>query len=89
MKTMTAKNLKNKTGEAMRAVARGEKVVVTLRGKPFALMTPATTQALEKASMRPFEEAWSDIENSLTKTKPHFKSAKEAMSWTRRRSLSS
>ncbi len=89
MKTMTAKNLKNKTGEAMRAVARGEKVIVTLRGKPFALMTPATTETLEKTSMRPFEEAWSDIENSLRKTKPRFKSAKEAMSWTRRRFLSS
>lgn len=89
MKTMTAKNLKNRTGEAMRAVARGEKVVVTLRGKPFALMTPATTETLRKESMRPFEDAWSDIENSLRKTKPHFKTAKEAMSWTRRRTLSS
>ena len=89
MKTMTAKNLKNKTGEAMRAVARGEKVVVTLRGKPFALMTRATTVTIEKASLRPLKEAWSDIENSLRKTKPRFKNAKEAMSWTRRRSLSS
>ena len=89
MKTMTAKNLKNKTGEAMRAVARGEKVVVTLRGKPFVLMSPATDVILEKESLRPFKEAWRDIENSLGETKPHFKNAKEAMAWTRRRPRSS
>jgi prevent-host-death family protein len=84
MKTMTARSLKNKTGEAMRAVARGEKVIVTLRGKPFALMTPATTETIRKEHLRPFHEAWSDIENSLRKTAPHFKSVKEAMAWTRR-----
>lgn len=65
MKTMTAGNLKNKTGEAMEAVSRGEKVVVTLRGKPFALISPVTADSLEKSSLRPFEDAWSDIENTL------------------------
>ena len=34
MKTMTARDLKNKTGEAMRAVSKGERVLVTLRSKP-------------------------------------------------------
>ena len=89
MRTMTAKNLKNKTGEAMRAVSRGEKVVVTLRGKPFALISPATTESLRKTSMRPYEEAWDDIELTLKKIRPHFKTAKEAMAWTRKRPQSS
>lgn len=85
MKTMTAGNLKNKTGEAMKAVSRGEKVVVTLRGKPFALISPVTADSLNKSSLRPFEDAWSDIENTLGKTVPKFKGVKEAMVWTRRR----
>lgn len=85
MKTMTAGNLKNKTGEAMEAVSRGEKVVVTLRGKPFALISPVTADSLEKSSLRPFEDAWNDIEKTLKITGPKFKGAKEAMAWTRRR----
>ncbi|OIO31823.1 MAG: hypothetical protein COZ31_02060 [Nitrospirae bacterium CG_4_10_14_3_um_filter_44_29] len=89
MRTMTAKNLKNRTGEAMRAVSKGERVVVTLRGKPFALISSVTAESLKKTSLRSYEEAWNDIELTLKKTKPHFKTAKEAMAWTRKRSLSS
>ena len=85
MKTMTAKHLKNNTGEAMRRVSKGEKVVVTLRGKPFALISPVTSELLEKVSLRPLEEAWKDIENTLKKSKPKFNNAKEAMHWTRKR----
>ena len=85
MRMMTAKHLKNNTGEAMRRVSRGEKVVVTLRGKPFALISPVTSESLEKVSLRPLEEAWKDIENTLKKSKPKFNNAKEAMTWTRRR----
>lgn len=88
MKTMTARDLKNKTGEAMRTVSRGERVVVTLRGKPFALITPVTAESLEKVSLRPAEEAWRAIEDALKRTRPEFKNAKEAMAWTRRRSRS-
>jgi|GEM_PF-2802804 len=36
-------------------------------------------------SLRPFKEAWDDIETSLRKIKPHFKSVKEAMAQARRR----
>lgn len=85
MKTMTAKNLKNKTGEAMRAISRGEKVVVTLRGKPFALISPVNAESLKEVSLRPFKEAWSNIEDTLKKTRPRFKNVREAMAWTRRR----
>jgi prevent-host-death family protein len=85
MRMMTAKHLKNNTGEAMRRVSKGEKVVVTLRGKPFALISPVTSESLEKVSLRPLEEAWKDIENTLKKSKPKFNNAKEAMLWTRKR----
>lgn len=85
MKTMTARDLKNHTGKAMRTVSRGEKVVVTLRGKPFALISPVTSKSLGEVSLRPSEEAWKDIEDTLKKTTPKFRNAKEAMAWTRRR----
>jgi prevent-host-death family protein len=85
MKTMTAKDLKNHTGKAMRTVSRGEKVVVTLRGRPFALITPVTSELLEEVPMRPPEEAWKDIDDTLRKTKPRFRNVNEAMSWTRKR----
>jgi prevent-host-death family protein len=85
MKTMTAKDLKNKTGDVMRVVSRGEKVVVTLRGKPFALISPVTSDLLQENAFRPFEQAWSDIEEALKKTMPKFKNAQEAMAWTRRK----
>jgi prevent-host-death family protein len=40
MATVTARELKNRTGEALRAVGRGERVVITRRGKPFAVLSP-------------------------------------------------
>jgi len=85
MKIMTAKDLKNHTGKAMRTVSRGEKVVVTLRGRPFALISPVTSESLEEVSVRPTEEAWKDIEDTLRKTKPKFRNVNEAMNWTRKR----
>jgi prevent-host-death family protein len=41
----TARDLKNRTGDALRAVGRGEQVLVTRRGRPFALVVPAVTGA--------------------------------------------
>jgi len=85
MKTVTAKDLKNKTGDVIQAVSRGEKIVVTLRGKPVALISPVNAEMLEKHSLRGMEIAWDDIEKTLQESKPEFKSAEEAMDWTRRR----
>ncbi len=86
MKTMAAKELKNKTGEAIRTVSNGKKVLITLRGKPFALISPVTTATLEKSKLRPMDTAWADIENTIKRSKPKFKSLKEVMDWTRKRS---
>ena len=38
--------------------------------------------------VRPYKEAWDDIKDALNKTKPKFKSAKEAIAWTRKRAKS-
>ena len=86
MKTVTAKQLKQRTGEVIRRVKSGERLTVTYRGKPIAVIAPPTTEdinALE--ALRSFDEAWEDIEQTLGKTKPEFKGWKEATRWARNR----
>ncbi len=85
MKSVSAKELKNYTGEILRQVGRGEKIPITKRGKPCALLSPVEESQLSILDLRPFEEAWADIEQSLKGTPPHYKTWKEAIRWTRRR----
>jgi prevent-host-death family protein len=86
MKTIAAKDLKNRTGDALRAVARGENVIVTVRGKPTALLSPLKADFLASLALRLAEDAWKDIEMALKEGKRQFKSADDAMRQTRRRS---
>ena len=90
-KVMTAKELKNKTGAALRYVAKGGKVLVTMRGKPIAFISHPNLQKgiSEQPMLRTFNEAWKDIEETLEKTVPFFKSWREAENWSRRRSTGS
>ena len=85
MKVMKAKDLKNRTGEALRLVRQGEKVMITVHGKPRAILSPAEGINLPQEQMNP-EEAWKGIEEALKRSKPPFKSWHEAMNWSRRRS---
>jgi prevent-host-death family protein len=85
MLTMTAKELKNRTGEALRAVERGQRVLLTRRGRPVAVMTPATVPPIESDDV-PYEEAWRDIDAALRATKPHDRSWGLALNRSRRRS---
>lgn len=84
MLTMTAKELKNRTGEALRAVERGQRVLLTRRGRPVAVMAPATVPPAEVDDL-PFEEAWREIEAALRSAKPRDRSWREAMRRSRRR----
>ena len=83
--TMTAKELKNRTGDAFRAVARGDRVILTRRGEPVAIMNPFQ-ENWELEDLPPFEEAWGDLERALAATEPRFATASEAISRSRRRS---
>jgi len=86
MGTVTAKQLKQRTGEVIRRVKSGERLTVTYRGKPVAIISPpptGETKTLE--DLKSIEEAWADIENTLGKTKPGFKGWKEATAWARNR----
>lgn len=86
MGTVTAKQLKQKTGEMIKRVKSGELLTITYRGKPVAVMAPAgNDQAPAPHEMKPFDEAWADIEKTLERTKPVFKGWKEATEWVRNR----
>ncbi|MBI5560891.1 MAG: type II toxin-antitoxin system Phd/YefM family antitoxin [Deltaproteobacteria bacterium] len=47
MKVANTVELKNRTNELLRVVAGGEPVIITLRGKPRAAITPLTEDGLE------------------------------------------
>jgi prevent-host-death family protein len=86
MGIITAKQLKQKTGEVIKKVRSGERLTVTYRGKPVAVIVPSTQKeqkALEE--LRSFDDAWKDIEETLQKTKPKFKDWREATEWMRNR----
>ena len=87
MGTVTAKQLKQKTSEIIRRVKSGERFTLTYRGKPIAIISPSETKEHDTArKLRPFGEAWKDIEQTLEKTEPKFKEWREATEWARNRS---
>jgi prevent-host-death family protein len=86
MGTVTAKQLKQRTGEIIKRLKSGERFTLTHRGKPVAVINPSFSEEEKiSPSLRSFEEAWEDIERALKKTKPPFKSWKEATRWARNR----
>jgi prevent-host-death family protein len=80
-RTVTAKELKNRLGVVLEAVAQGERVVVTRHGKPFAVVAPFEAEA----DVPPYEEAWADIEATLAGSEPEHPTWQEAMSRSRGR----
>ncbi len=85
MKSYSAKELKNHTGEILRQVGSGQRVLITKHGKPHAVLSPVYQAQLDDSDIRSFEEAWADIEQSLRTTRPQLKTWQEAMQWTRSR----
>jgi prevent-host-death family protein len=84
MGTITAKDLKQKTGEAIKRVKAGERLILTYRGRPVAVIEPTSEKQLRASGkLRPFDEAWRDIEDTLAKTKPPFDGWQEATRWVR------
>jgi prevent-host-death family protein len=85
MKSVSAKELKNRTGDVLRRVGRGERVLVTKRGKPCALISPVGKDQSPTAGLRSYREAWGEIQKALRTTKPPYKTWEEAIRWSRRR----
>ena len=84
MRTVTAKQLKQKTGEIIKLVRAGESLTLTHRGKPIAVIRPAEESTREMASKQ-YNEAWEDIEMTLAETEPRFSDWREATRWIRGR----
>jgi len=86
MVQVSSRELKNKTGEILRRVRRGERIAVTNRGKTVALLLPAADLAqIEGDPVRPYQEAWTDIEATLAERPPRYSSWREALDRSRRR----
>ena len=85
MKVMTARDLKNRTGEALRSVRHGEKVIITVHGKPRAILSPAGEAVDFPDEGKNLDETWKEIEEALTRSRPPFKSWQEATHWSRKR----
>ena len=89
MGNITAKELKRNTGEILRRVRVGGRFTITHRGKPVAVLAPpGEGKADAPDGLRPFDEAWGEIEATLQKSKPAFRKWREAVAWTRSRRLS-
>ena len=87
MGTITAKQLKQKTGEVIRRIKSGERLTLTYRGEPLAVIEPAVKRDLNELNkVKESTEAWERIESTLNSTKPEFKSWREATGWVRNRS---
>lgn len=86
MDTVSSRNLKNKTAEILRRVRCGERIMVTNRGRPVAVIVPAA-QAAEWAEgdLPAYEQAWGEIQTALESSEPAYESWREAMAKTRAR----
>ena len=86
MGTITAKQLKQKTGDVIKRIKSGERLTLTYRGKPLAVIEPTTENDLNKLNkVSDSVKAWEKIESTLNSTTPEFKNWREASDWVRNR----
>lgn len=86
MGTITAKQLKQKTGEVIKRIKAGERLILTYRGKLLAYIEPAFDKPTNAADqVNEYQKAWENIESTLEETTPEFKDWREATGWIRKR----
>ena len=83
MKYVTTKELRLHTRRLLREAQTGEQIAVTFRGKPVALLVPF--EETGGLAVRPYKDAWPEIEATLRGTRPAYKTAERALKATRRR----
>ena len=81
----TSKELRQKTGDIIADIKKGERYIITYRGKPVALMLPFPVEEAEKLVPRAYEEAWQEIEMTLQESEAEYASWEEAINASRRR----
>jgi prevent-host-death family protein len=75
---MSARDLKNSTGEVVRTLRRGESILLTFRGKPLGTIQPLRTGEADVTEVPPYEEAWAEIEDQLRRSPPAYASWRDA-----------
>ena len=90
MQFATVKELRQDLRRLLERVGEGERVIITKRGKPVAVLSPFPAEGEEALpiSLRPFAEAWAEIERALEESEPAFPTVEEAPAHTRSRSRS-
>jgi prevent-host-death family protein len=91
MQFATVKEVRQDLKRLLQSVDAGEQVIITRRGKPVAVLSPFDLEAdpkVEEPPLRPFAEAWAQIEEVLEQSQPAFSSWKEALAYSRARKSS-
>ena len=78
MKPMTARDLKNSTGEVVRTLRRGGRILLTFRGRPIGTITPVDAGGSPSPPVRSYDDAWAAIDAELQRSQPRFASWREA-----------
>ena len=81
----TVKELRQDTARLLAEIGTGERFVITRRGKPVAVLAPFTPPQEPRQPVRPFAEAWEEIESVLRDSDPAFATLEEAMGRFRQR----
>ena len=81
----TAKDLRTRTRQLLEMVRAGERLVITFRGRPVAVMSRASDDSEALEDLRTFDDAWPDIVRTLRKTHPAFPTPETALGASRRR----
>ena len=81
----TVKELRQDTPRLLAEIGTGERFVITKRGKPVAVLAPFTPREEPLQPVRPFAEAWEEIESVLLESEPTFATVEEALGHSRQR----
>ena len=85
MGVVSARDLKQKTGDFIRRLRAGEPFVLTYRGRRIGVITPSTEERGE-AVPGTDDDAWAEVEAALEASEPAFADWQEATAWVRGRS---
>ena len=81
----TVKELRQETPRLLAEVDAGGRFVITKRGKPVAVLGPFAPPDEPRPPVRPFAEAWKEIESALRASKPAYDTVEEALDHARGR----
>ena len=85
VKLVTVKELRQETLRLLAEVDAGGRFVITRRGKPVAVLVPFAPPDEPHPPVRPFPEAWEEIESALRASKPAYDTIEEALDHARGR----